>query len=137
MLQNSGEQTARERWQRFHRERRPQAPFAAHPDPEQSAQQQKCRKIRRERGQQFDDRIKNDVNHERNAAAKSIAQPSKDEGTERAHHQGDGDGEGNLWDGSPEIMRDRGKDKGKEKEIERVQGPSEKTSDECVALCAI
>ena len=34
-------------------------------------------------------------------------------------------------------MRDRDKDKGQEKEIERVQGPPEETSDESVALCAI
>jgi len=33
-------------------------------------------------------------------------------------------------------MCDRGKDKGQEKEIERVQSPSEKASDESVALCA-
>src|SRR5438874_2866964 len=34
LLQNSGEQTTRGRWQRFHRERCTQPPFAAHPDPE-------------------------------------------------------------------------------------------------------
>ena len=49
-------------------------------------------------------------------------EPSKDEGTERAHHQGDGDGEGDLRDSSPEIMRDRDKDKGKEEEIEARPG---------------
>ena len=122
-------------WQRFHRERRTQAPFAAHPDPEQGPQQQKRSEIRRERSQQFDDRIKNDVDHQRNATAKSIAEPSKDECPERAHHQRDGDGEGDLRDGSPEIMRDRDEDKGKEEEIERVQGPPEETGDESVALC--
>src|SRR6266403_2434188 len=136
LLQNSGEQTARWGWQRFHRERRTQAPFAAHPDPEQGPQQQKRPEIGRERSQQFDDRIENDVNHQREATAKSIAQPSKDKGTERAHHQGNGDGEGNLRNCSAEIMCDRDKDKGQEKEIERVQGPSKKTSDESVALCA-
>src|SRR5437588_5371107 len=86
LLQNSGEQTTRGRWQRFHREGCTQAPFATHPDPEQGTQQQKRRKIRRERSQQLDDRIKNDVDHKRNAAAESIAQPSKDEGTERPHY---------------------------------------------------
>src|SRR6266446_5688826 len=137
LLQNSGEQTPRWGWQSFHRERRTQAPFAAHPDPEQGPQQQKRPEIRGERGQQFDDRIKNDVDHQRNAATKSIAQPSKDEGTERAHHQSDGDGEGDLLDGSSEIMCDWAKDKGQEKEIERVQGPPQKTSDESVALCTV
>src|SRR5438105_2656777 len=82
------------------------------------------------------ERIENDVNHQRNASAKSIAQPSKDKGTERAHHQSDGDGEGDLRNCSAEIMCDRAKNKGQEKEIERVQGPSEKASDESVALCA-
>src|SRR5213595_133799 len=86
LLQNSGEQTTRGRWQRFHCERCTQAPFAAHPDPEKGAQQQKRPEIRRERGQQFDDRIK---------------------------------------------------DKGKEKEIERIQGPPEETSNESVALCTV
>src|SRR6266513_2077886 len=136
LLQNSGEQTARWGWQRFHRERCAQAPFAAHSDPEQGAQQQKRCEIRGERGQQFDDRIKNNVDHQRNASAKSIAQPSKDEGTERAHHQSDGNGEGDLLDGSSEIMCDWAKDKGQKKEIERVQAPSKKTSDESIALCA-
>src|SRR5205814_4175896 len=130
LLQNSGEQTARRGWQRFHGERRTQAPFAAHPDPKQGPQQQKRPEIGRERSQQFDDRIKNNVDHQRNAAAKSIAEPSKDKCPERAHHQGESNGEGNLWDGSPEIVRDRDKDKGEEEEIERVQGPPEETSDE-------
>src|SRR5438067_13618411 len=74
LLQNSGEQTARWGWQRFHRERRTQAPFAAHPDPEQGPQQQKRCEIRGERSQQFDDRMKNNVDHQRNASAKSIDQ---------------------------------------------------------------
>src|SRR5205085_8110519 len=129
LLQNSREQTACGRWQRFHRERCTQAPFAAHSDPEQGPQQQKRPKIRRECSQQFDDRIKNNVDHQRNAAAKSIAQPSKDECPERTHHQGESDGERNLGNGSPEIMGDRFKDKGKEKEIKCVQGPPEETSD--------
>ena len=34
-------------------------------------------------------------------------------------------------------MCDRGKDKGKEKEIERIQGPPEETSNESVALCTV
>src|SRR6266513_4482562 len=137
LLQNSGEQTARWGWQRFHRERRAQAPFAAHPDPEQGPQQQKRPEIGRERSQQFDDRIKNDVDHQRDAAAKSIAEPSKDECAERAHHQGESDGEGNLRNSSPEIMGDRDKDKGQEKEIERVQRPPQETSYESVPLCTV
>ena len=137
LLQNSGEQTARWGWQRFHGERRTQAPFPAHPDSEQGPQQQKRPEIGRERSQQFDDRIENDVDHQRKATAKSIAQPSKDEGTERAHHQSDGNGEGDLGDSSPELMCDRDKDKGQEEEIERIQGPPEKTRDKSVALCAI
>ena len=55
----------------------------------------------------------------------------------RAHHQRDGDGEGDLLDRSSEIMPDRDKDKGEEKEIERIQGPPEEASDESVALSAI
>src|SRR5207237_2526105 len=117
-------------------ERCAQAPFAAHPEPEQGPQQQKRPEIGRKRSQQFDDRIENDVNHQRKATAKSIAQPSKDKGTERAHHQSDGDGEGDLLNGSSEIMCDWAKDKGQKKEIERVQAPSKKTSDESIALCA-
>src|SRR5207253_7651421 len=87
--------------------------------------------------QQFDDRIKNDIDHQRDAAAKSIAEPSKDECADWAHHQGDGDGEGDLLDGSSEIMCNWAKDKGKKEEIERVQGPPEETSDESVALCTV
>ena len=55
----------------------------------------------------------------------------------RAHHQRHSDSEGDLLDGSPEIMCDRDKNKGKEEEIERVQGPPEETSDESVALNAV
>src|SRR6266496_741888 len=128
LLQNSGEQTTRGRWQRFHRERCTQAPFAAHPDPEKGAQQQKRPEIRRKRSQQFDDRIKDNVDHQRDTPAKSIAEPSKDECPERAHHEGESDGEGNLRNSSPEFMRDRDKNKGKKEEIERVQGPPEETS---------
>src|SRR5439155_16852683 len=112
LLQTSVEQTTGGRWQRFHRERRPQPPFTAHPNAEQGAQQQKRPEIRREGSQQFDDRIKNDIDHQRDAAAKLIAEPSKDECPEWTHHQSESDGERNLRNSPPEIMGDRVKDKG-------------------------
>src|SRR5207302_7172180 len=90
-----------------------------------------------ESSQQFEERIKNDIDHQRDASSKSIAKPSKDECPEWTHHQGDSDGEGNLRNSSPKVMGDRDEDKGKKKEIKSVQGPAEETSDKSIALCTV
>ena len=73
LLQNSGEQSAGLRGQRFHRERCAQAPFPAHADAEEGAQDQENGKVRSERGQQFHDRVENDIDHQGNAAAELVA----------------------------------------------------------------
>jgi hypothetical protein len=51
-------------------------------------------------------------------------------------HPSDSDAEGDLLDGSPEIMSDRAQNKGEKKEIERIKRPPEETSDESIALNA-
>ena len=93
LLQNPGEKAARLCRQRFHQERSAEAPLAAHPDSEKRAQDQEDREIRRERGQQFDRRIKDDVDHQRNATPESVAQKSEEQRAQRPEHQGEHAGE--------------------------------------------
>ena len=111
-------------------------PIRPHPDSKQGPQQQKRPEIRRERSWQFDDRIKNDVDHQQDAAAESIAQPSN-ERTDRAHHQRHSDSEGDLLDASPKFLPDRRKTKVSREEIELRPKVTEETSDESVALCTV
>ena len=60
-------------------ERHACGPLAAHADSEERAQDQKDGEIRRERGQELDRGIKNDVDHERNAPPEPVAPLARDE----------------------------------------------------------
>ena len=125
------------RRQRFHCERRAEPPFTAHADSEKRAQYQENGEVRRERSQQFHYRIKNDVGHERNAPAESVAEPTEDERTDRPHHQRERDRERDFGDAFAEIVADRNKHERDEEEIERIERPTEETGDKRVALVAI
>ena len=137
LLQNPRGQPPRPGGQTFHRERGAEPPFSAHPDPVERAENQKHGVARRKSGQQFHQRIENDVHHQRDAPAEPIAQEPEDERAQRAHHEGEGDCECHLHDRN----RKRGSDildhEGEEKKIERVERPAEEAGEECPALHAI
>src|SRR6202011_3763653 len=124
-------------WKRFHRERRAESPLAAHADSKKRAQDQEDREIRREGSEQLHHRIKDDVGHERNATAELVAEPTKHESANRPHHQCERDGESNFRNAPAKIVANRNEHEGKEKEIERVEGPTKETGDERVPLIAI
>ncbi len=75
----------------LHRERRADAPFAAHADAEQRAQDQERRVVGREAGEHFDDREEDQVDHQRQPAAVAVGQQAEDERADRAERQRDGD----------------------------------------------
>src|SRR5262249_5717103 len=122
--------------QRFHRQRSAESPLASHSDPEQPAQNQKDREIRRERREQFHDRIENNVGHQRNAPAEFVAPPTEDERADRPHHQRQRDRKRDFRNALAELVTNWYEDEGNEKEIERVERPAKKAGDERVALIA-
>ena len=137
LLQNPGKQSARFRRQGFHRQRRPEPPFTAHADSIKRAENQQCCVVRRKGRKQFNERIKDNVDHERDAPPESIAKESKDERANRAHRQRQRDRVTEIGDARAEIVRHRHDNERQQKKIERVQRPAEKTSDERVALIAV
>jgi hypothetical protein len=135
-LENAGEQAACFCRQGFHQKRRAQPPFASHADAKQGPQNQEHGKTRRERGEHFDHRIKNDVRHQRNSASEAVAQESKEQRADWAEHEGQHAGESDFGDSPAEFLCDSGEHEGKQEKIERVQGPAEETGDERVSLIA-
>ena len=134
LLKNAGEKSARFRRQRLHRERCAESPFATHADAKQRAKDQEHGEIGRESGEQFDHRIEDDVDHQRDPASESIAQESEEQCTHWAHHEGEHAGEGDFRNCSPEFLPDRREDEGEQKKIERVERPAKETGDERVPL---
>ena len=134
LLENAGEKAARLGRQCFHQERSAEAPLATHADSEKRAQDQEDGEIRRERGQEFDHGIKNDVDHQRNATSESVAQESEEQRTQRPEHQGEHARERDFRDRHPELLRDRRENERQQKEIERVERPAEETGDEGIPL---
>src|SRR5260370_32504842 len=137
LLQNSGEQTTCRRRQRFHCQGSAESPFAAHANSEECAQNQKDGKIRSKRRKQFNNRIKNDVRHQRDAPAEFVAEQTEDKRTQRAHHQCQRNSECDFRNRSPKIVPDRHQHEREQKKIEGIQRPAEEASNECIALISV
>ena len=107
LLQNSGKQSTCFGRQSFHRQRRPKSPFTAHADSIKRAKNQQRCVVGRKRREQFHERIKNDVDHERDAPPKPIAEQTKDERPHRSHRQRQRDCIAQIGDALAEIVRHR------------------------------
>src|SRR5216683_3695708 len=87
-LHNTGQNPAPLSRCTLHGERSPDAPFAAHPDAIDGAQDQKHGVVRSKSAEQFDYRKENHIRHEWFAAAVAIGEQSKDDRAHRPHGQG-------------------------------------------------
>ncbi len=86
-MQNAGDGSARLRRDRLRRQRTAEAPFAAHCDAEQRAQDKEDGEIQGKRRERADDRIAGDVEHQRRPASPSVADAAEDEGANEPHRQ--------------------------------------------------
>ena len=135
-LQQSGYQTARLRRNGFHGQRRADAPFAAHGDAEDGAQDQERGEIRRETGCEFNRRIEQHVDHQSRPASPAIGSAAEDVGADRPHRQSEQDGEGDVGDLRAEFRRDVLEHENQEEKIESVERPTQKARRHDVLLFA-
>ena len=106
LLKEPGEHAAQARRREFERQRRADAPFAAHADAEEHAEQQEHAIARRQAAQYGDHRIEDDVEHERQTPAVAVGHEAEDNRAEGAHRQRQRDRERDLWPRLAECRRD-------------------------------
>ena len=124
-LQDAGDGPARLGRDQLHRQRAAEAPFAAHRDAEQRAQDEEDGEVRREGGERADDRIGEDVEHQRGLAPPSVADAAEDEGADEAHRQRQEEGVGDRRHLDAELLGDVLEHEGEDEEVERVERPAE------------
>ena len=110
----------------FHRERRANAPLAAHADSEQESQDEEHGEVRSKATQQFDGGEENDVRHQRPATAVAVGHHAKDQCAYRTHGQRAGDRQHDGALGDVEMLRQYVEQKDYDEEIEGVERPAEK-----------
>ena len=135
-LQQTRQNAATTRRRFFHRQRRTDSPFAAHPDSEQSAQDEKRRVIGSQSGQHFHHREEDEVDHQRELATITVGHQAEDEspdGPERERHR---DSQRKLSVGLMKILRDRRQREDDKKEVERVERPAEEAGEDRSAMAA-
>ena len=121
----------------LHGQRSAYAPFAAHPDPINSAQNQKYGVVRSKSAEQFHHGKENHICHERFAAAITVGQQSKDDRAHGPHGQGRGHRPHDCALGDVKLGRQRVHQKHQHEEIERVQGPAQKTGGDRMPLVGL
>jgi hypothetical protein len=110
----------------FHRQGSADAPFPAHRHAIQRAQNDQHRQRGRESGRKLENRIKQDIDHQGRAAAPFVGGATENECANRAHRQGQQNGECDVRYVGVELGRDILQHEYQKKEIERVERPSEK-----------
>ena len=81
--------------------------------------------VRREAGEHFDDRVEDQVDHQRQAAAVAVGHQAEEERADRTEGQRGGDGEGHLGVGLVKLAADRRQAGDDEEEVEGVERPAE------------
>ena len=125
LLQNARKKPAQPWRNLFHGERGTHAPLSAHADPEQSAQHQKSSETVRETRGDLDRRVKNQVDHQRNAASVTVGQQSENERAHGTKRQRQRNREGNLFVRPMKLLRDRRQREDDQEKVESVQRPPE------------
>ncbi len=87
-LQDARYEPARFRRNALHRQRGTHAPLAAHGDAEQGAQHQQHGQAGRKAGEQFDDRIRDDVDHQGRPTSDLVGESPEYQCAHGAHKQG-------------------------------------------------
>ena len=135
-LKQSGDGAAPTGGDALHGERGADAPFAAHRDTVQRAQDEEDGKARRQPGEELEQRVAQHVDHQRRAAAVAVRQAAEQEGAERAAGQRQRDREGNTADRGAEACRHLPQDESHDEEVERIERPAEVSGGDDVNLLA-
>src|SRR5438093_6040827 len=109
----------------LHGERRTDAPLAAHADAEQRPEHEEAPVAGGEAGEYLDDRVEDEVDHERESAPVAIGEKAEEEGADRPEGERQGDRERDGGVRGVELLRDRGEGEDDEEEVERVERPAE------------
>ncbi len=129
MLQNAGCQAAEFGRNFFHGQRRAYAPFASHADSKESAQGQERPVAGRECGCDFDQRVEDEVDHERQAPAIAVGEQAEKKCADRAKYQRESDGKSHLGVRFVELLADGREAVDDQEVIEGVECPAEKTGE--------
>ncbi len=136
-LEKPREKSPPARRNRFHRERSSHAPLAAHADPVEQSENEKDRVSRRESGKHLDDRIEQNVQHERNPPPVPVGHQAEEERADGAHGKARRQGERDRGNGFSELAGDGNEHERQHEEVERVQRPAEKTGDQRVSSVGV
>ncbi len=124
-LQDARHEAARLGRNRFHCERGADAPFAAHGDAEERAQDEEHGETAGEAGRESEHRVAQDVGHQRRTPAVAVGGAAEDEGADRAHGERQDEREGDGRDLGVEFGRDVADDEHHQEEVEGVEHPAE------------
>ena len=124
-LQNAAHQAARAHRPGFHDKCCSDRPFRPHADAQQGPEQQQKPQGRRKTGDEVAERIPGDRDHQRRLAPDPIGEPTRPDGADQTHPQGDRQDEGDGSERHVEFLGDRHHDQQEHSEIEGVQGPAE------------
>src|SRR5579885_293456 len=109
---------------RFHGERGPDAPFAAHGNAKCKPQKEKEGEVWSKGGEELEEREKQNVCNQRRAAPITVRNQAKEERAERPCRQGEGDRRGNRGQRGSKIAGGILKDEDEDKEVEGIEGPA-------------
>jgi hypothetical protein len=135
-LQQAGKQAAQTRRDLFHGQRSAHAPLPAHADSEQRAQNHEGGEIGRQAGCHLDHGVEHQVEHQRQPPAVAVRQQAKQKCAHGAEGQSDGQGGRHFLIGFVEFAPNGGQAHDHQEEIERIQGPAEKSRQHGGAMAA-
>ena len=133
-LQQAGEETAILGRQCLQGERSADSPHAAHRDTEECTTHKEALQRGCESRGKFEDRERDDVDHQRGPASVAFRKSAEEEGAYWPHRKRPEDRLLHLFSSGVKGDGDCRQAKGEEEEIERIQRPAEKAGRECIAL---
>ena len=86
--------------------------------------------VRRESGKRAEDRIAEDIQHQRRLASPAVSKAAEDERADEPHRERQEQGVGHRGHLDAELLGDVLKQKGQKEEVERVEHPSEKRGED-------
>src|SRR5207302_8906952 len=132
LLQQSGNQPPPFCGDGFHVTRSSHATLASHSDDIEQAQDKKDPIVRSESGENFNQRVIQDVDNQRNAPPVAIRQQTEDNRSNPSRGEARSDGQRHRRDGLAKFRRDGRQNKRQDEKIERVECPAEKSGQDCV-----
>ena len=133
-LEQARQQPAQPGRGRLERQRRANAPLAAHADPEQETEDDERLIARRKAGEHRYRRVEDHIQHQRQPPPIAVCEHAKDDRADGTHHERKRERKGNVGARSAKRSRDVVDDEREHEEVECVEGPSEKARQHGIPL---